>query len=75
MPAKIVLWLSTSYFTGGFDLDIKGVILKAPPICQWSVGKSYMYIVNYFDRKHKLVDWKLLKIEKEGGLKNEKKVQ
>ena len=59
---KIFLWLSTSYFTGGFDLN-GDIIISAPPIARWAIGKKYDYVVKYYHEKNKLLDWKLCEVE------------
>lgn len=69
------IWIDTSYFVGGFDLNEKFIVGTSPPIARWAVGKHIDQVLDYYRRKMKLNKWVLFKDGREVKCGQEEKAE
>jgi len=52
------IWVSTTYYTVGIDVNENGVITAAPPIVRWAIGRTVEEYFLYIRKRGILIDWK-----------------
>jgi len=43
-------WISLAYATSGIWCE-RGVVVQAPPIAKWTLGKPSSVVIGYYERK------------------------
>ena len=57
IPTTIV-WINLSYATFGLVVR-NGIVIQAPPIARWTIGKSSYSVTNYYNNKGAKIEYKL----------------
>lgn len=50
--SQMLYWIDTKYACFGLIVD-HNVIVDAPPIAKWTIGKDINYVINYYKYKKK----------------------
>lgn len=51
------IWVNTTFFVAGIDINENGVITKAPPVCRWCIGKNKDKFRQYLEGRKILRNW------------------
>lgn len=57
IPTTIV-WINLSYATFGLVVR-NGIVIQAPPIARWTIGKSSYSVTNYYNNKGAKIEYRL----------------